>query len=88
MKIYTLTIIKETMDEPANVEIKLYANPEDAIKAYGNAFDEAQLEADGYEKMWQDDEIATDTPYRWWKVYDEGGNYSSITIELDTKEVI
>jgi LmbE family N-acetylglucosaminyl deacetylase len=32
-------------------------------------------------------EVATDTPYRWWRVYDEGGCYSSITIELDTKEL-
>lgn len=88
MKIYTLTIIKETQELNAEVQTTLYANPEDAIEAYGKAFDEAQAEAENYEEMYEDDEIATDTPYRWFSIYDEEGSYDRITIELDTKEVM
>ena len=88
MKIYTLTITKETQELNAEVTTTLYANPEDAIEAYNKAFDEAQAEAEGYEEMWEDDEIATDTPYRWWSIYDMEGSYDRITIILDTKEVM
>ena len=87
MKIYVLTIIKETKLN-AEVTTTLYAKPEDAIMAYEKAMDEAQAEAEGYEDVCTDDEIATDTPYRWFSIYDEGGSYDRITIELDTKEVM
>ena len=82
MKIYTLTIIKETQELNAEVNTTLYANAEDAIEAYNKAFDEAKAKFENYE---EDDEIATDTPYRWWSIYDP---FDRITIELDTKEVI
>lgn len=88
MKIYTLTTIRETMEEPANVITKLYAKPEDAIKAYNNELEDAKYDSQFYESAEEDGPTITDTPYRWWKVYDEGGSYSSITIELDTKEII
>lgn len=88
MKIYTLTIIKETQELNAEVQTTLYANPEDAIEAYNKAFDEAQAEAEGYEDVCTDDEVATNTPYRWFSIYDEEGSYDRITIELDTKEVM
>lgn len=88
MNIYTLTTIKETMDEPALVETKLYAKPEDAVRAYEEALDSAKHDSQFYESAEEDGPIITDTPYRWWKVYDEEGSYSSITIELDKKEVI
>ena len=88
MKIYALTIIKETTDEHSSVATKLYAKPEDAIKAYNNAIDEAQEEAKNYTDVHEANEIATDTPYRWWSIYDLDGSYCSITIELDTKEVL
>jgi hypothetical protein len=87
MKIYTLTIIKETYDEAAKITTTLYASPEKAIEAYGEAFDEARAEAAWYEEVWEDDEIATDTPYRWWAICDLAGSSDRITIELDTKEV-
>ena len=87
MKIYTLTITKEEMAELANVETTLYANADDAIEAYNQAFDDAKYDSQFYEYPDDEHEIATDTPYRWWRVYDNGGSYSSVTIELDTKEV-
>lgn len=85
MKIYSLTVTRETPDEFAEVTTTLYANPEDAIEMYGKVFDEAMAY---YTDAWQDDEIATDTPYRWWRICDTGGSYGSITIELDAKEVM
>lgn len=88
MKIYTLTIIKETYDEPALVLTTLYGKSEDAIKAYNKAFDEAKAEAESYSAVREDDEIATNTPYRWWSIYDMDDGYDRITIELDTKEVM
>ena len=88
MKIYTLTTIRETTGEPAKVETKLYTKPEDAIEAYDKEFDDAEYDSQFYEYADEENEIATDTPYRWWRVYDMGGSYSSITIELDTKEVM
>lgn len=88
MKIYTLIIIKETTDNHPIVATTLYANPEDAIKAYNEAFDEAKGESKWYKEAWEDDEIATDTPYRWWQICDLAGNYDCVTIELDAKEVI
>lgn len=88
MKIYTLTIIKETQELNAEVNTTLYAKPEDAIEAYNKAFDEAQAEAKNYEAVCEDHEIVTDTPYRWWSIYDIEGSYDRITIELDTKEVM
>ena len=88
MKIYTLTVVRETQDRFADAETTLYANPEEAIEAYNQAFDEATREAQEYGDMWQDHEIATDTPYRWWRVADMAGTYDVITIELDTKEVM
>ncbi len=88
MKIYTLTIIKETQELNAEVITTLYAKPEDAIEAYNKAFDEAQTEATNYEAAEEDDEIATDTPYRWFSIYDEEGSYDRITIELEAKEVM
>lgn len=88
MKIYTLTIVRENPDKFAETETTLYANPEEAIETYNRAFDEATKESQKYGDMWQDHEIATDTPYRWWRVADMAGNYDAITIELDTKEVI
>jgi hypothetical protein len=88
MEIYILTIIKETQELNAEVITTLYAKPEDAIEAYNKAFDEAQTEAKNYETGCEDHEIVTDTPYRWWSIYDEDGSYDRITIELDTKEVI
>ena len=88
MKIYTLTIVREIQDSFAEAETTLYINPEEAIQAYNQAFDEITKEAQEYEDMWQDHEIATDTPYRWWRVADMAGTYDVITIELDTKEVI
>lgn len=88
MKIYTLTVIKETRDECAFVSTTLYANPEDAIEAYNKAFDEANSEAESYTTVREDDEIATDTPYRWWSIYDMDDGYDRITIELDAKEVM
>lgn len=88
MKIYTLTIIKDSMDEPATAETRLYAKPEDAIKAYNKEFDDAKYDSQFYERARVADEIATNTPYRWWRVDDDGGSYSSITIELDAKEVM
>lgn len=88
MKIYTLTIIKETQELNAEVTTTLYVNPEDALQAYSDAFENARAEAMNYETVEEDDEIATDTPYRWWSIYDEEGSYDRITIELDTKEVM
>ena len=88
MNIYALTIIKEKVDDHAYVKTKLYAKPEDAIEAYNNAVDEAQEEAKNYGDVHETSEIATDTPYRWWSIYDLDGSYDSITIELDTKEVM
>lgn len=88
MKIYTLTVIKEAMDEFATVKVNLYANPEAAVEAYNKAFDEAQAEAEDYKDVNTDDEVVTDTPYRWFAIYDDGGSYNRITIELDAKEVI
>lgn len=88
MKVYTLTIIKEIDEEHAEVDTTLYANPEDAIEAYNQAFDEAKIAAREYEKVYEDHEVATDTPYRWWSVSDIHGYHEAITIELDTKEVI
>ena len=88
MKVYTLTIIKETQELNAEVKTTLYAKPEDAVMAYEKAIDEAQTEAENYENVCEDDEIATYTPYRWWSIYDEEGSYDRITIELDTKEVM
>lgn len=88
MKIYTLTIIKETQELNAEVTTTLYANPEDALQAYSDAFGDARAEAMNYEAVEEDDEIATDTPYRWWSIYDEEGSYDRITIELDAKEVM
>lgn len=87
MRIYTLTIIKETTDEFPTVETKLYANPEDAVEAYGKAFDDAQEIVNSYKDAHEDDEVATDTPYRWWRAYDYLG-IKSITIELEVKEVM
>ena len=87
MKIYTLTVTNETMEEHADVQVTLYSNPEDAIKAYNEAFDEAKSEAHWYEEAWEDDEVATDTPYRWWQICDLAGNNASITIELEAKEL-
>lgn len=88
MEIYILTIIKETQELNAEVTTTLYAKPEDAIEAYNKAFDEAQAEAKNYETVCEDNEIVTNTPYRWWSIYDEDGSYDRITIELDTKEVM
>ena len=88
MKIHVLTIIKEPEEQQAMVQTTLYANPEDAIQAYNQAVDEAKQISKNYKDAWEDHEIATDTPYRWWQVCDRAGNYESITIELDTKEVI
>ena len=88
MNIYTLTIIKETQELNAEVQTTLYANPKDAIEAYNNAFDEAQAEVKNYKDVCTDDEITTDTPYRWFSIYDKEGSYDRITIELDMKEVI
>lgn len=85
MRIYTLTIIKETQELNAEVTTTLYAKPEDAIEAYNKAFDEAQKEAEDYKEIHEDDEIVTDTPYRWWSICDMEGSYDRITIELDTK---
>ena len=88
MKIYTLTITKETREEHASVETTLYANQEDAIEAYNKAFDDARASSVYYEEVWEDGEIATDTPYRWWQILDLVGDNDCITIELDTKEVM
>ena len=88
MKIHVLTIIKETQELNAEVITTLYANPEDAIGAYNKAFDDAQAEAENYENVNTDDEIVTDTPYRWFSIYDEEGSYDRITIELNIKEVM
>lgn len=88
MKIYTLTIIKETQELNAEVETTLYENPEDALRAYNRAVDEAQTKAELYEDVWEDDEIANDKPYRWWSIYDTAGSYDRITIEFDTKAVM
>lgn len=88
MKIYTLTILKESQEFYAEVTTTLYAKPEDAIEAYNKAFDEAREKAESYEDVCTDDEIATDTPYRWFSIYDEAGSYDRITIELDAKEVM
>ncbi len=88
MKIHTLTITKETQELNAEVTTTLYAKPEDAIMAYEKAMDEAQTEAENYEIVCEDDEIATYKPYRWWSIYDEEGSYDRITIELDVKEVM
>ncbi len=88
MKIHVLTIIKETQELNAEVITTLYAKSEDAIEAYNKAFDEAQAEAEGYEDVCTDDEIVTDTPYRWFSIYDKEGSYDRITIELDIKEVM
>ena len=85
MKIYSLTITRETPDKFAEVTTTLYANPEDAIEMYGKVFDEAMA---SYVDAWIDDEVVTDTPYRWLRICDTGGSYGSITIELDAKEVM
>lgn len=88
MKIYTLTVVKEIIEDPADVEVKLYANPEDAIEAYNQAVDAAIEESKEYEKIYEDGEVATDKPYRWYGVSDLEGYNESIIIELDTKEVM
>ena len=88
MQIYTLTIIREIIEEPADVDIALYANPEDGIKAYEKAVDAAKIEAEEYERAYEDDEVATDTPYRWYGVSDLMGYNESIIIELHMKEVM
>lgn len=88
MKIYTLAIIREIDEEHADVDITLYANPVDAINAYSAAVDKAQIEAEEYEKIYEDKETATDKPYRWWGINDLYGYHESITIELDAKEVM
>ena len=87
MMIYTLTIIKEGMDKLARAETTLYRNAEDAIKAYRKAFEDALYDSQFYQCPNTENELVTDTPYRWWRIYDEGGSYSSIAIELDMKEV-
>ena len=87
MEIYMLTIIKETRDEQTEIETTLYANPEDAIEAYNKAFNEAQEEAKEYGRAWIDDEIATNTPYRWCQICDLDG-WDCITIELEAQEVM
>ena len=88
MKVYVLTIIKENYDEPVKLTTTLYADPERAVEAYGEAFDNARAEAARYEESFEEHEIATDTPYRWWAICDLAGSNDRITIELDTKEVI
>ena len=88
MKVYILTVTKETCDEPACVSTCVYGKGEDAIKAYNKAFDEAKVEAKSYATVGEDDEIATDTPYRWWSVYDTSDSYDRITVELDVKEIM
>ena len=88
MKIYTLTILKESQDFYAEATTTLYAKPEDAIEAYNKAFDEARVKAESYENAYEDDEVATDTPYRWFSICDEKGSYDRITIELEAKEVM
>ena len=88
MQIYTLTIIREIIEEPADVNITLYANPEDGIKAYKKAVDAAQIEAEEYERAYEDDEVITDTPYRWYGISDLEGYNESIIIELHMKEVM
>ena len=88
MKIYTLTIIKENHNESTLVLTTLYSKSEDAIKAYNKAFDEAKTEAENYVEIREYNEIATNTPYRWWSIYDVYDSYNRITIELEAKEVI
>lgn len=88
MKVCALTIVKEIVEDPADVEITLYANPEDALKAYDEAVDKAKIESEDYEDVYEYDETVTDTPYRWWSICDMSGYYESITIELHMKEVV
>ena len=88
MKIHVLTIMKETYDEPVKLTTTLYADPEKAVEAYGEAFNDARAEAAWYEESFEEHEIATDTPYRWWAICDLAGSNDRITIELDAKEVI
>lgn len=88
MKIYALTVMKETYDEPVKLTTTLYADPNKAVEAYGKAFDDARAEAAWYEELFEEHEIATDTPYRWWAICDLAGSSDRITIELDTKEVM
>lgn len=88
MKIYTLTIIKEIIENPADVEITLYANPKEAIKTYSVAVDKARIEAKEYEKPYEEKEVVTDTPYRWYGISDLAGYHESIIIELHEKEVL
>lgn len=88
MKIHVLTIMKETYDEPVKLTTTLYADPNKAVEAYGKAFDDARAEAARYEELFEEHEIATDTPYRWWAICDLEGSSDRITIELDIKEVM
>lgn len=87
MKIYVLTVIDENQEEFATVTTDLYANPEDALEAYSKAFDEAQEKEKDYDKPYRHREIATDTPYRYYKISNERIPYDSITIELEAKEL-
>lgn len=87
MEIYTLTITTECLNEFAHNDIKLYAKKDDVISAYEQAFDIAMERAKTFKNCKIDKEIATDKPYRYYRVYDIDNNYESITIELDTKIV-
>ena len=70
MKVYVLTIMKETYDQPVRLITTVYADPAKAVEAYGEAFDDAKAEAAWYEQSFEEHEIATDTPYRWWAICD------------------
>ena len=76
MKVYVLTIMKETYDQPVRLITTVYADPAKAA------------EAAWYEQSFEEHEIATDTPYRWWAICDLAGSSDRITIELDTQEVL
>lgn len=86
MEVYVLTVVTELTDEFPEISVALYETIEKAIEAYSVAFDRALETAKKYKMTANCDEIVTEI-YRWWRTYDLYGT-ESVTIELDTKEVI
>ena len=86
-EVYIITIVKETPEDYAEVRSAVYRDFDCAVKAYNFWVDEARNEADEkYCNISEDKEIATDS-YRYYRIEDIV-NYESITITVETKEII
>lgn len=85
--ILIITNTKETTEDRPEVTVSVYRDMERAITAYNFAVEEARSEAEErYEWAHEDSEICTDS-YRYFRI-EEMYNYESITIEIQTKEII